>query len=83
LAFGRDLLCLVMGRSPFIAPRVRLGASLRRHPAWRPAFSSHLEELATDDAEQAHSDMMRPDKKFPFVRAIFTSLPEAQPVTIA
>jgi hypothetical protein len=30
------------GRSPFIAPRVRLGASLRRHPAWRPAFSSHL-----------------------------------------
>jgi hypothetical protein len=42
LAFGRDLLCLFMGRSPFIAPRVRLGASLRRHPAWRPAFSSHL-----------------------------------------
>jgi hypothetical protein len=30
LAFARDLRCLVMGRSPFIALRVRLGASLRK-----------------------------------------------------
>jgi hypothetical protein len=42
-----------------------------------------LQELATGDAEQAHSDMMGPDKKFPFVRDIFMSLAEAQPVNIA
>jgi hypothetical protein len=40
-----------------------------------------LEELATGDAEQAHSDMTGPDRHFPFVRDIFTSLPDAKPVT--
>jgi hypothetical protein len=32
LAFARDLLRLVMGRSPFIAPRVSLGASYEGIP---------------------------------------------------
>jgi hypothetical protein len=41
-----------------------------------------LQELATGDAEQAHSDIMGPDRKFPFVRDIFTTLPDSKPVVV-
>ena len=39
-----------------------------------------FERFAVGDAELAHSDMTGSNRQFPFVRDIFTSLPEAEPV---